>query len=212
MGNLYRLLAIVATGLAILLIVVLGSQALIITNKADQNAELYNINDQREIPQYSHEQNEKLQYESEQNEKLQYETIFEIVDANSDYYIEFSKKFIEEYKVFNFTNQIPKSASFSLHHVKDRLKSEYNDDLLGRDCYIKQTNEIEYVDLEYAKKTRMFDYWHSSVGYYYIDYSIIYLQDEYLKESILIEILGDNYTSLRIKDNLFVTRRSIILS
>jgi hypothetical protein len=197
--------AIIRITSAALLIVILGAEALFNTKKADQNVELYNINDQNDKQQYTPEQIEILQYESEQQEKSQYETICQIVDENSDYYIEFSIKFINEYIDFNFTNRIPKSASFSLYHVKDKLKNEYNNNLLGRDCYIKQRNEIEYVDLEYAKKTRMFDYWHGSVGYYYVDYSIIYIPDEYIKESILLEILGDNYTSLCIKNNLFVT-------
>jgi hypothetical protein len=133
------------------------------------------------------------------------------IEENSDYYIEFSKKFISVFEEFGFYWFRNEWGFYEPPGGSERLEFEINSELLGYESYIRNYGEYSYVELEYPYLIEIFLYCnkHDEYHYFYNKYVVIYIPDEYMNEET-IDIINTKHfhSGLRnIKDNLFVAFR-----
>jgi hypothetical protein len=165
--------------------------------------------EQKEKSEYEREQIKILQKEADQNTKLQYELICQTIVENSDYYINFSKKFISVYEEFGYTKYNAGYDFFWLNNIDERLEYESNNDLLGNESKIRNEIGIRYVELVYPKYAEVFNYSHEYTVHQIYNCLIIYIPDEYMDEELINTLNKEIYgtTLEKLKDNLFVAKR-----
>jgi hypothetical protein len=196
------------TVIVICAIVILGfTGATYVVFKIDQKENLqFEALQQAEL-RYDEAQNEKLEYELEQNEKIKYELMFNTIKENSDLYENFSNKFLSDFEKSIYAENCPLEFSFPLYDLYDRLDNEFDNYLLGDECYIKQFREFRFVELLYPRVIKIYKYSpNSTTNYDYQGYMIIYIPDEYMDEESLNTISVDFYYSnlTNVIDNLFI--------
>jgi hypothetical protein len=178
--------------------------------EAEQSSKLQSQAEESAKLQYEAEQNEKLHYEYEQKAIVDYELMCKNIEENSDYYTEFSEKFIsvfEEFVFYWFNNELgfyepPISAEI--------LEYESDNDLLGYESYIRNLEGYSYVELEYPDTIDGYAYCnkHDEYHYYHNKYMVIYIPDEYMNKETIDTIMTTKLRDLTyIKDNLFVAFR-----
>jgi hypothetical protein len=155
------------------------------------------------------------------NYDIQYKQLCQLVDMNCEYYTDFSKTFInlfDKHKLTDFEKNtlLGKYPFLILYNQQEpELRKEFenvlNTNLIveGYLRYVKTEDaHIRYVCLEtrYGLTKRSFSIGH--ISDYSIDFYIIYIPDEYLNDSNLKTILGDDYESLYRKENLFIIEES----
>jgi hypothetical protein len=150
-------------------------------------------------------------------EKSQYDLVRQIVDENSDYYIEFSNEFI---KVFDKNHPTVNekgyySGAYPLHVVYSELKDEINTDLVSYESKLIYINTeqgaMRYVDIEYPYVINSYDFLFGLTMTSQIWYSVIYVPVEYLSHDNLVDILGDDYCDLYRKGGLFIVKRHLVV-
>jgi uncharacterized protein YxeA len=171
--------------------------------------------EQKEKIEYEAEERKKLQNEAYQNEELQYELILQTIKENSDYYVDFSKKFISEFEKFGYDDLNAQSGNFDFYKVRDKLEIVYNSDLLGNinNCSIRNIEGITFVVYKYPDYIIGVDY-NAPDPFRQYSYGcfIIYIADEYMNEES-IAILSrkiDGFTDENIGNNLFVAKQSVM--
>jgi hypothetical protein len=164
------------------------------------------------IIKYEGEEIKALQNASNQYEKLQYELMCHIIEENSEYYENFSKKFINEFEKYGYDEYYESNGRFSLGKIQSKLENEINRVLLGYDCYINNEIGITFVTLKYPVSIKVFGFSNGSTRLDSYECTIFYIPDEYMNEET-IAALNTNvyYNSLEhIKDNLFIKKQMIM--
>jgi uncharacterized protein YxeA len=185
------------------------------TNEVDQKEKLEYEAEERKKLEYSDEEKKRLQKEDFQNQELQYQLILQTVKENSDYYVDFSKKFLLEFEKFGYDEWYAQSGSFDFYKVRDKLENEYNSDLLGHidNCEIRNVEGIIFVYFKYLDDIIGLDYYAPDpFQQYSYGCSIIYIPDEYMNEESIAIVSGkfDYFTDENIGNNLFVAKQSIM--
>jgi hypothetical protein len=201
--KIYKIIAFTFILAAVLLIIILGAYAAFSSyeyaefeRKRDEAKEP----EQTEAIQYTPEEIEKLQYEADQNYELKYDLMIKTIEENSDYYESFSKEFITEFEKYGYDSHYENSGTFKLRNVEDKMKIEFNSDLLGKECYIRNEIGIIYVDLDYPIAIDVYGF--------YSRYSIIYIPDEYMNDEVITKLNTEIHGSTleNIKENLFIAK------
>jgi uncharacterized protein YxeA len=232
MMKVYKTLTTIVVIIAVFLIVI-GGIYLIINYKYDQIEKLINEAELRKTDEthekekleyeaeerkkleYSDEEKKRLQKEDFQNQELQYQLILQTVKENSDYYADFSKRFLIEFEKYGHDEWYDKSGVFDLYKVRDKLENEYNSDLLGNidNVRIRNIEGVIFVRFKYPNAIIGIDYYAPDpYQQYSYDCSIIYIPDEYMNEesiAILYRFL-DGFTDENLGNNLFVAKQSIM--
>jgi hypothetical protein len=214
MMNVSKKITIMCIIITVICIIIIASNTIIKSYNADQEEQLeYGTNQRNELEQFDHEKRKQIEDEAEQYRKLQYELMLQTIEENSDYYISFSKRFLSEFEKFIYIEHNPFNFYLTLEDIYDRLDDEFNNDLLGKNCYIRQDVGITYVQLEYPDSIRVLDYAHSSIASYkYSEYWVIYIPDKYLNEEVIDSLSKEVFfKSLKnVKDNLFIAPQIVL--
>jgi hypothetical protein len=144
---------------------------------------------------------------TEKNAKIQYELMCQNIKENSEYYEDFSKKFISVYEEFGYDRYDTDCGFYEKHLTEERLEYESNKNLIGYESRILYHKGICYIVLHYPDRIKKFNY--NSEYYYYDSYAVVYIPDEFMDE-VSIETLNIEVysgTLKNIKDNLFVAWR-----
>jgi hypothetical protein len=209
MMKVYKTLTIIFVIIAVFLIIIGG-----LYSKNAYESEQRNEVEQKEKIEYE-EERKRLQYEAEQNAKLQYDLMLQTIEENSDYYVDFSKKFLSEFEKFGYDDYYDTYGVFHLDKVIDKLENEFNSDLLGyvSYCYICNIEGIVFVNFESNYTIRGCSYPNDNRDYYKWQYdcSVIYIPDEHMNEKSIAlldrEISG--FTDEKLKENLFIVKYPI---
>jgi hypothetical protein len=178
--------------------------------ESEKSSKLQSRVEERAQLQYEAEQNEKLQYEFEQKAILDYELMCKNIEENSDYYIEFSEKFISLYEEFGYDTYKIDRGFYELYNPNELFEYEFDSDLLGYESHIRNYERYSYVELEYPDTIDGYAYCnkHDEYHYFYNKYMVIYIPDEYMNKETIDIIMTTKLRDLKhIKDNLFVAFR-----
>jgi hypothetical protein len=195
----------------VLFSVILITDILSNSSEAELNANIQPKAEQSVMQQDKDKQNAELQYETEQNAKMQYELMCKNIEENSDYYENFSKKFISVFKEYGYDKFDTDCGFFEKHLTEERLEYDFDSDLVGRQSSILNHKGISYIIIDYPERIEGFNYCnkHSEYHYYYDYYVVVYILDGNMDEAS-IDILNEEVyaeTLKNIKDNLFVAWR-----
>jgi uncharacterized protein YozE (UPF0346 family) len=207
-----KLITIICVIITTICVLIIAINVIVESYKADQIEQLES--EHKDKTHYDPEEIQKLQYEDDQNAEIQYELICQMIEENSDYYVNISKKFISTFKEYAATEPNAYKDSFSLSRIRSKFENDYNHQLLGlaEHCYIMNEIGITYVDLEYPISINGVYYSHGYIDYYYYYCSVIFIPDEYMDEEIITTLNTKIYgkTLKNIKDNLFIAKGYII--
>jgi hypothetical protein len=208
-SKIITIMSIIITAICVLIIAI---NAIIESCEANQIEQLES--EHKCKTHYDPEEIEKLQYESDQNAEIQYERICQMIEENSDYYENISKKFISAFEEYAATEPNAYKDSFSLSGIRSKFENDYNHQLLGlaEHCYIRNEIGITYVDLEYPISITGVYYSHGYIDDYSYYCSVIFIPDEFMDEEIISTLNTKIYgkTLKNIKDNLFIAKGYII--
>jgi hypothetical protein len=184
---------------------------LIKSHNAEQRDIIYHQNQQIERIYYKGERIKEMQNASDLYEELQYELMCQTIRENSDYYEDFSKKFLSEFEKFGYDELYEMNGSFDLQKVDDKLENEINRDLVGHRSHIYNENGIIFVILGYPKSIDVFDFSRGYTSLESYDCSIIYIPDEYMNEESISTLKNSGILPFEhIKGNLFVMKYPVM--
>jgi hypothetical protein len=133
--------------------------------------------------------------------------MLQTIEENSEYYMSFSKMFLSEFEKSGYEQNYPNFHSFGLEKVLDNLENEINSELVGIDSAVRKEIGIIYVHLYYPFAIRVFDYIGDdfSAHYYYSEYAVVYIPDEYMDDDLVAALIDEiNIPLKHVKDNLFL--------
>jgi hypothetical protein len=222
MMKVYKTLTTIFIIIAVILIIIGGIYSIINykynqIEKAIYEAELRKANevDRKEKIKYEAEERKRLQYEAEQNAELEYELMLQTITENSDYYVDFSNKFLLEFEKFGYDEYYDTYGVFHLEKVIAKLENEFNDDLFGyvSYCYICNIDGIILVYFESNYTIRGVTYPSDNRDCYEWEYycSVIYIPDEYMNEETIntLKTKSNRFTDENIGNNLFIIKHPI---